>query len=83
MLLGQELQAVQVASGIPDPTDIQHAGDGSGRLFVVQQAGSIRILRNGTMLPQPFLDIGTKVSCCGERGLLGLAFAPGYSVSGR
>jgi uncharacterized protein (TIGR03437 family) len=82
-LAAQELQTVQVASGIAAPTDIQHAGDGSGRLFLVQQAGLIRILKNGTLLAQPFLDISGRVSCCGERGLLGLAFPPGYATSGR
>lgn len=83
LMVGQELQTVQVAAGIAAPTDIQNAGDGSGRLFLVQQAGVIRILRNGAVLTQPFLDIGARVSCCGERGLLGLAFPPGYGVSGR
>ena len=83
MMAGQELRTIPVAEGLPAPTDIQHAGDGSGRLFVVQQSGAIRIIRDGAVLPQPFLDIGSRVSCCGERGLLGLAFPPGYAESGR
>ena len=48
-----------------------------GRLFIVQQPGQILILINGTILPTPFLDISDLVSCCGEQGLLGLAFHPG------
>lgn len=82
-LPAQELRAVQVASGIPAPTIIAHAGDGSGRLFLAEQAGRVRILQNGVLLPQPFLDIRSRVACCGERGLLGLAFPPGYAQSGR
>ena len=62
LVLGQEIQTVQVTSGIPGPTDIQNAGDGSGRLFLVQQNGIVRILRNGTLAPQPFLDISGKTS---------------------
>ena len=51
---------MQVASGISDLTDIQNAADGSGRLFLVQQNGVIRILRNGALLTAPFLDIRDK-----------------------
>ena len=55
-----------------------HAGDGSGRLFLVSQTGIIRIRQNDTLLAQPFLDISDRLACCGERGLLGLAFPPDY-----
>jgi uncharacterized protein (TIGR03437 family) len=82
-LLAQEVRAVEAASGITAPTIIAHAGDGSGRLFLAEQAGRIRILQNGALLAQPFLDIRSRVACCGERGLLGLAFPPGYAQSGR
>ena len=81
-LAAQQIQFVQVASGLTDPTDIQSANDGSGRLFLVRQNGIIRILRNGALLPQPFLDISSKTHLDGERGLLGLAFPPGYAQSG-
>ena len=67
-----------VAGGFDQPVFATNAGDGSGRLFVVEQPGTIRIVRDGDVLPTPFLDIGSLVSCCGERGLLGLAFAPGF-----
>jgi uncharacterized protein (TIGR03437 family) len=82
-LTGQDIRAVEVASGLAAPTVITHAGDGSGRLFVAEQAGRIRILENGAVLPQPFLDIRSRVLCCNERGLLGLAFPRGFAQSGR
>jgi glucose/arabinose dehydrogenase len=53
------------------------------RLFVVEQTGAIRVVRGGQVLRTPFLNLESKVSCCGERGLLSLAFAPDYAQSGR
>lgn len=82
-LFAQEIRLAQVATGIAAPTDIQNARDGSGRLFLVQQDGVIRILRGGALLSQPFLDIRSKTRASGERGLLGLAFPPGYASKGR
>src|SRR5215468_2243243 len=79
----QEIRLVRVASNIPSPTDIQNAADGSNRLFLVQQNGIIKILRSGTILATPFLDISSKTTADGERGLLGLAFPPGFAQSGR
>src|SRR6266852_1982948 len=78
-----DLRAVQIAGGITAPTDIQNAGDGSGRLFIVEQAGLIRILRNGSLLSQPFLDIRNRTKIDSERGLLGLAFPPGFAQKQR
>ncbi len=57
-------------------------GDGA-HLFVVEQTGRIRIVRDGAVLRRPFLDLSGRVSCCGEQGLLSMAFAPGYRRSGR
>jgi glucose/arabinose dehydrogenase len=57
-------------------------GDGS-RLFVVEQAGRIRLVHDGHELSRPFLDIHGEVESGGERGLLSMAFAPGYKSSGR
>jgi glucose/arabinose dehydrogenase len=51
----------------------------SSRLFVVEQTGRIRIVKNGKKLSTPFLDVSGKVSCCGEQGLLSMAFAPDYA----
>ncbi|HVA85078.1 MAG TPA: hypothetical protein VNF73_02045, partial [Candidatus Saccharimonadales bacterium] len=73
----------RIATGFSAPVGIVDAGDGSGRLFVVEQAGRVRILRAGAIADRPFLDISTLVSCCGERGLLGLAFAPGFGRTSR
>ncbi len=73
------IRPVLVTSGLTNPVSIANAADGSGRLFVVEQAGRIRILRGGQALPRPFLDITARVNCCGERGLLGLAFPPGFA----
>lgn len=71
----------QYASGLSHPIDIQNAGD--DRLFVVEQAGLIRIVRGGELLPEPFLDIRDRVNANGsERGLLGLAFHPRYRDNG-
>ena len=72
-----------VVSGLSSPLEIGNANDGSGRLYVVQQAGTIRIVKNGVLLPAPFLNITAKISSGGERGLLGLAFHPNYRVNGR
>ncbi len=76
------LRAVLVASGLDLPLDIQSARDGSGRLFIVEQTGKIRIWQNGQVLTTPFLDLTSKVRSGGERGLLGLAFSPGYATTG-
>lgn len=71
------------AGGFESPVDIQNAGDGSGRLFIVEQAGRIRILQNGQTLEPPFLDITDRVNDRGnEQGLLGLAFHPDFERNG-
>jgi glucose/arabinose dehydrogenase len=67
-----------VVSGAAQPVGVYHAGDGSGRLFIVEQVGRVRIVRDGAFLPAPFLDISGQVLAGGERGLLGLAFPPGF-----
>jgi len=58
------------------------AGDGSGRLFIVEQIGRIRILQGGVLLPAPFLDIRSLVVSGGERGLLSVAFHPQFKANG-
>jgi Glucose / Sorbosone dehydrogenase len=72
-----------VVDGLRAPLAVVNAGDGSGRLFVVEQAGRIRIVRDGALVEAPFLDIQSLISSGGERGLLGLAFAPGYPTDPR
>ena len=72
-----------IATGLSSPVALAAPADGSGRLFIAEQAGVIRILKNGDVLPTPFLDISPLVSSGGERGLLGLAFHPAYAMNGR
>ncbi len=67
----------RVASGFTNPVHVTHANDGSARLFVVEQRGRVRILKDGAILPTPFLDISSRVSFGSERGLLSIAFPPG------
>ncbi len=75
-----DYQWQSVISGLSSPVGLTHAGDGSNRLFILEQEGLIRILENGQLLPTPFLDIRSKVgSEANEQGLLGLAFHPNYS----
>jgi len=70
---------IPVAGGFVSPVHIANAGDGSGRLFVVEQGGTIRIISGG-VLPVPFLDITAKVLSGGERGLLSVVFPPQFAV---
>jgi glucose/arabinose dehydrogenase len=77
------LKLQQVANGLNSPVYVTGAGDGSGRLFVVEQGGTIRIVQNGALLSQPFLDIRPLVLAGGERGLLSVAFHPKYAANGR
>ena len=64
--------------GLTAPLAIVNAGDGSGRLFVAEQGGKIRIVDTGRIEPTPFLDISNEITSGGERGLLGVAFHPHY-----
>ncbi len=73
----------RIASGLKRPVDIQSAGDGSGRLFIVEKYGVIRVYQNGQLLDQSFLNIADRVNDGGnEMGLLGLAFHPNYEQNG-
>jgi glucose/arabinose dehydrogenase len=66
-------------SGLDAPTQITSAGDGSGRLFVVEKGGTVRVItRGGRLLDRPFLDISARVRDDGEAGLLSIAFSPRY-----
>ena len=71
------------ASGLSVPLDLEQPNDGSGRLFVVEQRGTIKIVQNSALLPQPFLDISNKVIFQGEMGLLGLTFHPAFQANGK
>lgn len=69
--------------GLDAPLAFMHAGDGSGRYFVVEQAGRIRLVTDGEVSEQPYLDISGRVESGGEQGLLGLAFHPEFARNGR
>jgi glucose/arabinose dehydrogenase len=69
--------------GFNQPLFLTHAGDESGRIFVLEKQGAIRIVHDGTIVEQPFLDITGQVRSSGsEQGLLGLAFPPNFTESG-
>lgn len=73
----------QVASGLGSPTLLVSPKDGTDRQFIVEQRGLIRVIENGTLLPAPFLDVSSLIvperAGFDERGLLGLAFDPGFN----
>jgi glucose/arabinose dehydrogenase len=78
---GISITLAQVASGFSNPVLVTSARDGSGRLFVVEQSGRIRIIKAGAVLGTPFLDVHTQISSGGEQGLLGLAFHPNFAAN--
>jgi len=83
---GPDALAIQpIATGFANPTAVTNAGDGSERLFVVERVGRIRIVNSdGSVAPEPFLDIVPRVLSGGqEQGLLGLVFHPRYRGTGR
>ena len=67
-----------VADGLDSPLWVDRIPDGSGRLAVAEQGGKIRIVEDGRLLPDPYLDITDRTLSGGERGLLGVAFPPGF-----
>lgn len=91
LLQGSAMAAIQqgditidlapVATGLHAPVGGTNAGD--SRLFVIDQVGEIRIIKDGALLSTPFLDVSDKVIASGERGLLGLAFHPDYQTNGK
>ncbi len=78
------IQLIEVAAGISNPVNIAFPPDDSGRIFSVGVEGLIRIVEaDGTLLPDPFLDLSDTVSLRpGQQGLLGLAFHPDYAENG-
>ncbi|MCC7023440.1 MAG: PQQ-dependent sugar dehydrogenase, partial [Thermomicrobiales bacterium] len=80
-----QIQLIQVATGISNPVNLAFPPDDSGRMFVVGVEGEIQIIEpDGTLLPDPFLDLSQTVSLRpGQQGLLGLAFHPDYAKNGR
>jgi len=81
---GVRLSVSKVTGGLTAPVFVTGAGTGDGRLYVVEQGGTVRVVEpDGALRAEPFLDISDRVSSGGERGLLGLAFHSGYAANGR
>lgn len=78
-----QLRAQTYASGFTAPVAFVQDPTSRDVQFVVQQAGRIRVVRSGSILPTDFLNLTSSIASGGERGLLGLAFAPDYASSGR
>ncbi len=79
---GQPLYGTRLATGILVPTYLTAPPGDTNRLFIVSQYGRVRIVRNDSLLATPFLDITGNVYCCGEYGMLSLAFHPDYAQNG-
>ena len=80
---GMTVDVAVAVDGFDSPLDVTNAGDGSGRLFVAEQEGRIRIVKDGALVERPFIDITGRIASGGERGLLGLAFHPDYPTDPR
>jgi glucose/arabinose dehydrogenase len=81
------IKLTQVASGLMAPVAMDCPKDGSKRLFICEQTGKIKIIKNGKVLATSFLDLSNKLEDMGkaysEKGLLGIAFHPKYKMNGR
>lgn len=78
---GQDFPGItfkRIASDLVAPVHITHSGDGSGRLFIVEKGGAVKILQKGKVLSEPFLNISSQVSRGSEQGLLAIAFPPDF-----
>ncbi len=77
----------KVADSLYSPLALENAHDGSGRIFIAEQAGRIMILKNGKLLKEPFLNIRSLLVPMENKymdvGILGFAFHPGYKSNGR
>lgn len=81
---GVDVKLTTVATGLDFPVDLAAPHADSSRVFVLERRGVIRVIRNDTLLPAPFLDITSVVGSNGmEQGLLGIAFDPDYASNGR
>jgi glucose/arabinose dehydrogenase len=74
----ERLRLEEVATGLASPMQVVADPAEPGRLYVVEQAGVVRVLEGGVVSPTPFLDIHEQVKVGGEQGLLALAFHPGF-----
>ncbi|MFL6287241.1 MAG: PQQ-dependent sugar dehydrogenase, partial [Actinomycetes bacterium] len=77
-----DVKWARVASGFSTPTQVTSAPDGTRRLFVVQQGGQVKVVRDGKVARKPYLSIGRRVRFQGEGGLLSMAFSPSFRHDG-
>ena len=76
-------QFTEVAGGLSFPIDLTNAGDGTGRMFILEKQGDVRVVSGGQLQSTPFLDIRDRVRSSGsEQGLLGIAFSPDFKQNG-
>ena len=81
--VGTGARLLEIVTGLSSPLYLTAPPGDAARLFIVEQTGAIRIIKDGVLLTDPFLDLSSRISTGGERGLLGLAFYPDYATSGR
>ena len=81
-LQAQTISLQPVVSGLQSPLGVYNANDNSGRLFILQQGGAVRIWNGSQLLATPFIDIDPLTNGGGEQGLLGIAFHPNYKTNG-
>ncbi len=82
-LTASDLRLHFLVGGLSNSLYMTHAGDGSDRLFIIEQSGRIRIFDGQNLISTPFLDISSQVDSGGEKGLLGLAFHPDFATNRR
>jgi len=78
-----DISMQQVVTGLSSPVHVTHAGDSSGRLFVVEQRGTIRVIQGGSLQAGNYLDIQDRVRFSGEMGLLSVAFHPDFASNNK
>ncbi len=78
-----QFQLTPVVTDLSNPIFAGHAGDGSGRLFIVEQDGTVLVLQPSQSTPTIFLDVRARIAAVGEQGILGLAFHPQYATNVR
>src|SRR5579864_7836492 len=82
-LQGKNLSLAPVVKGLKEPTYVAWLPDGSGRMFILERAGRLRLAdADGTLHPTPVLDLSDNTSTGTEEGLVGLAFDPGFAQNG-
>ena len=80
---GQAIELTKIIEDLDKPVYLTHANDGSGALYIVEQAGKVRVYENDKVRAAPFLDISARVGSSGnEQGLLSIAFSPTYPKDG-